>query len=61
MKAFLVRGDDPEIVIQRIAEFRRQDKSDPGYYARHTVRKAQAALSQPGEDGSPAGSDRSTN
>jgi hypothetical protein len=43
-KRALARGDDPEVVIQRIADYRSQDKGDPIYYARHTVEKAQAQL-----------------
>ena len=43
-KRALARGDDPEVVIQRIADYRADDKSDPNYYARHTVTKAQAEL-----------------
>jgi hypothetical protein len=43
-KRALARGDDPEIVIQRIADYRADEKSDPNYYARHTVTKAQAEL-----------------
>jgi hypothetical protein len=43
-KRALARGDDPELVIQRVAEYRAGDKVDPNYYARHTVTKAQAAL-----------------
>ncbi|MGA8406035.1 MAG: DNA-primase RepB domain-containing protein [Candidatus Acidiferrales bacterium] len=43
-KRALARGDDPELVIQRIADYRANDKSDPNYYARHTVAKAQAQL-----------------
>ena len=43
-KRALSRGDDPEVVIQRIADYRADDKSDPIYYARHTVMKAQAEL-----------------
>lgn len=43
-KRALARGDDPETVIQRIADYRADDKSRPDYYARHTVEKAQAAL-----------------
>jgi hypothetical protein len=43
-KRALARGDDPEAVIQRIADYRSADKDDPDYYARHTVMKAQAAL-----------------
>jgi hypothetical protein len=45
-KRALARGDDPESVIQRIADYRLGDKSDPGYYARHTVEKAQAELAK---------------
>ena len=50
------RGDDPEAVIQQIAQRRARDKSDPQYYARLTVTKARAELQrqsnaeQPGED-----------
>jgi RepB DNA-primase from phage plasmid len=36
----LARGDAPEQVIRRIADFRAEDKADPLYYARHTVEKA---------------------
>jgi hypothetical protein len=43
-KRALSRGDDPEVVIQRIADYRADGKDDPNYYARHTVMKAQAAL-----------------
>src|SRR5271168_346132 len=43
-KRALARGDDPEVVIQRIADFRFADKADPDYYARHTVQKAQVEL-----------------
>ncbi|MGA2605912.1 MAG: DNA-primase RepB domain-containing protein [Terriglobia bacterium] len=45
-KRALARGDDPDIVIQRIADYRSHDKDDPNYYARHTVMKAQAELSR---------------
>jgi hypothetical protein len=38
----LARGDDPEVVIQRIADYRADEKHDPLYYARLTVRKALA-------------------
>jgi len=50
----LVRGDDPEIIIQRIADYRAEDKGDPLYYARHTVQKAQAELSGRSGTGSAA-------
>jgi len=43
-KRALARGDAPEEVIRRIADYRAQDKADPEYYARHTVTKARAAL-----------------
>jgi hypothetical protein len=45
-KRALARGDDPEVVIQRIADYRSEDKHDPRYYARHTVMKAQAELAK---------------
>ena len=40
-KRALARGDDPEEVIRRIADYRAADKHNPEYYARHTVEKAQ--------------------
>jgi hypothetical protein len=43
-KRALARGDDPEEVIRRIADYRADDKHDPEYYARHTVEKAQAEI-----------------
>ncbi len=43
-KRALARGDNPETVIQRIAQHRAADKSNPEYYARHTVEKAMAEL-----------------
>jgi len=43
-KRALARGDDPEELIRRIADFRAGEKHDPLYYARHTVTKAQADL-----------------
>ena len=43
-KRALSRGDDPEVVIQRIADYRASDKHDPQYYARLTVHNAQAEL-----------------
>jgi hypothetical protein len=43
-KRALARGDDPEQVIRRIADYRADDKHDPDYYARHTVTKAQVQL-----------------
>jgi predicted transcriptional regulator len=43
-KRALARGDDPEEIIRRIADYRSEDKDDPNYYARHTVMKARAEL-----------------
>jgi hypothetical protein len=43
-KRAIARGDDPEEVIRRIADYRANEKHDPEYYARHTVGKAQAEL-----------------
>jgi len=43
-KRALARGDDPEEVIRRIADYRADDKHDPEYYARLTVEKAQAEV-----------------
>lgn len=43
-KRALARGDDLELVVQRIADYRADDKTDPNYYARHTVMKARVAL-----------------
>jgi hypothetical protein len=45
-KRALARGDDPEVVIRRIADYRAEDKPDPQYYARRTVTKAQVELTQ---------------
>ena len=42
----LERGDDPELVVKRIADYRAEDKADPEYYARRTVMKAQARNEQ---------------
>src|SRR6266478_7078294 len=43
-KRALARGDDPEDVIRQIAQHRATNKTDPEYYARHTVEKAMAEL-----------------
>jgi hypothetical protein len=43
-KRALSRGEDPEEVIRKIAEFRGSDKSNPTGYAWRTVTKAQAEL-----------------
>jgi hypothetical protein len=57
-KRALARGDDPEVVIQRIADYRSQDKDDPKYYARHTVIKALAELARQSTVERPAEGDR---
>jgi hypothetical protein len=57
-KRTLARGDDPEDVIRRIADYRAHDKSDPVYYARHTVSKAQEEI-QRRTDGAEAASEES--
>ena len=46
-KRALSRGDDPEEIIRRIADYRSDDKHDPEYYARLTVEKAQAEFATP--------------
>jgi hypothetical protein len=43
-KRALARGDEPEELIRRIADFRAGEKHDPLDYARRTVIKAQARL-----------------
>jgi hypothetical protein len=45
-KRALARGDDPEVVIQQIADHRSGEKSNPLYYARLTVTKALAELAK---------------
>jgi len=40
----LSRGDEPQEIIRRIADYRADDKHDPLYYARLTVIKAQLSL-----------------
>jgi DNA primase RepB-like protein len=40
-KRALARGDDPQEIMRRVADYRAQDKADPQYYAQHTVTKAQ--------------------
>ncbi len=49
-KRTLARGDAPEDVMRRIADYRADDKADPAYYARLTVIKAQRALVPPERD-----------
>jgi hypothetical protein len=36
----LARGDAPQEIVRRIADYRAQDKADPQYYAQYTVKKA---------------------
>lgn len=43
-KRALARGDDPAVVIQRIADFRADEKAAPEEYASRTVLKAQAEV-----------------
>jgi len=43
-KSALAKGANPEEVIRNIAASRSEDKHDPDYYARHTVKKALAEL-----------------
>jgi len=40
----LTRGDDPDVITQRIVDYRVEDKADPNNYACHTVMKAQTQL-----------------
>jgi hypothetical protein len=55
-KRALSRGDSPEEVIRRIADYRAEDKADPNYYAQLTVRKAEAEIKRMREDSAGAGS-----
>jgi hypothetical protein len=43
-KRALSRGDNVEEIIRRIADYRKEDKADPNYYARLTVIKAQLSM-----------------
>lgn len=52
-KRALARGDDPVEVIRRIADYRSEDKHDPGYYARLTVSKAEEELKRSAANASP--------
>jgi hypothetical protein len=49
-KRALARGDSTEQIIQRIADYRADDKADPIYYARLTVIKAQFSQMRPPTD-----------
>jgi RepB DNA-primase from phage plasmid len=57
-KRALARGDDPEEVIRRIADYRGDEKHDPIYYARLTVIKAQAQLEKGSDDAKPETAER---
>jgi hypothetical protein len=57
-KRALSRGDTPESVIAAIANYRRDDKSDPEYYARLTVRKAAEDLTHYAPSPDTVGPDR---
>ena len=50
-KRSLARGDQADQIIQRIADYRADDKADPLYYARLTVIKAQLSLMSRENDG----------
>jgi hypothetical protein len=49
----LSRGDNPDEIVRRIADYRADDKADPAYYARLTVIKAQLSFMSP-EAGTPS-------
>jgi hypothetical protein len=49
-KRALARGDSAEQIIERIADYRADDKADPIYYARLTVIKAQLSQLRPAMD-----------
>jgi hypothetical protein len=36
----IARGDDPQEIVRRIADYRAQDRADSQYYAQYTVKKA---------------------
>jgi len=46
-KRALARGDNPEEIVRRIADYRADEKHDPEYYARLTVEKAQKKVTRP--------------
>jgi hypothetical protein len=48
----LARGDNPDEIMRRVADYRADDKADPAYYARLTVIKAQLSFMSP-EAGTP--------
>jgi len=45
-KRALARGDHPAQIVQRIADYRADDKADPLYYAELTVKKAQVEMTR---------------
>ena len=51
-KRALARGDNPDEIMRRIADYRADDKADLVYYARLAVIKAQLSLVSP-EAGTP--------
>jgi len=51
-KRALARGDNPDEIMRRIADYPADDKADPAYYARLTVIKAQLSFMSP-EAGTP--------
>jgi hypothetical protein len=53
-KRALARGDNPEEIIRKIADFRSEDKADPDYYARRTVLQAQARMAQVHQESVPS-------
>jgi hypothetical protein len=53
-KRALARGDNPEEIIRKIADFRSEDKADPDYYARRTVLQAQARMAQVRQESVPS-------
>src|ERR1700733_13623965 len=50
-KRALASGNHSELIIQRIADYRADDKADPAFYAQHRVRKAMhSASASSGQD-----------
>jgi len=58
-KRALARGDDPEEIIRRIADYRGDEKSDPEYYAHRTVARALGELQKHRNHSNPIEQDRS--
>jgi hypothetical protein len=57
-KRALARGDDPQEIIRRIADYRGDEKSDPGYYAHRTVARALEDLQKDQDHSNPIEQDR---